>query len=71
MAASAAPQDDIRVADKEQNPLATEGEQGPMRDRGCRMPPRLGCALSATEVQSSREDLNLVYTQINEHTFLI
>ena len=31
------------------------------------MPPRLGCALSATEVQSSRENLNLVYTQVNKH----
>ena len=42
-----------------------------MRDRGCHMPPRLGCALNATEIQSSRRNLNLVYTQVNENTFLI
>jgi hypothetical protein len=35
------------------------------------MPPRLGCALNATEVHSSRRNLNLVYTQVNENTFLI
>ena len=42
-----------------------------MRDRGCHMPPRLGCALGATEVKSSRRNLNLVYPQVNEYTFLI
>jgi hypothetical protein len=31
-------------------------------------PPRVGCALGATEVQSSRENPDLVYTQINEDT---
>ena len=41
-----------------------------MRDRGCHTPPRLGCALSATEVQSSRGNLNLVYLQVNEHASL-
>lgn len=35
------------------------------------MPPRLGCALNATEVLSSRRNLNLVYTQVNENTFLL
>ena len=33
------------------------------------MPPRLGCALGAAEVQSSR-NLDLVYTRINERDFL-
>jgi hypothetical protein len=32
------------------------------------VPPRVGCALGATEVQSSRENPDLVYTQINEDT---
>jgi hypothetical protein len=61
----------MRAVDKEQNPLVAQGERGPRRDRGCHMPPRLGCALNTTEVQSGRRNLNLVYTQINEHTFLI
>jgi hypothetical protein len=61
----------MRAAAKEQNPLVADGERGPMRDRGCHMPPRLGCALNATEVQSSRRNLNLVYTQVHENTFLI
>jgi hypothetical protein len=34
------------------------------------MTPRLGCALGATEVQSSR-NLDLVYTRIGEHNFLL
>ena len=50
------PRDDMRAADREQNPLVTEGKLGPMRERCCHMPPRVGCALSATEVQSSLEE---------------
>ena len=42
-----------------------------MGDRCCHMPSQLGCALNATEVQSSRRNLNLVYTQVNENAFLI
>jgi hypothetical protein len=43
-----------------------------MKARCCHRPPRHGCALGATEVQSSREgNLNLVYTQVNEQTSLI
>ena len=41
-----------------------------MRDRGRHIPPRLGRALNATEVQGSRKNLNLVYKQVNENTFL-
>jgi hypothetical protein len=33
------------------------------------MPPRLSCALGAAEVQGS-QNLDLVYTQINERDFL-
>ena len=33
------------------------------------MPPRLRCALGAAEVQDSR-NLDVVYTQVNEHYFL-
>ena len=36
--------------------LVTEEERGPMKDRCCDGSPRLGCALAATEVQSSREE---------------
>ena len=43
----------------------------PMGERCCHVPSRVGCALSATEVQSSWRDLNLVYTPVNEHIFLI
>ncbi len=32
MAPNAAPQDNMHAADKEQNPLVTEGERGPIRD---------------------------------------
>jgi hypothetical protein len=59
------------AAVKEQNPLVADGERDPMRDRGCHMPPRLRWALNATpEIQSSRANLNLVYMQVNENTFL-
>ena len=61
----------MRGADQEQNPPVAAGERGPMTDRGCHMPPRLGCVLHATEVQSSRGNLNLVHPQVNENTFLI
>jgi hypothetical protein len=61
----------MRGVDKKQNPLVAPGERGPRRDRGCHMPPRLGCALNTIEVQGGRRNLNLVYTQINEHTFVI
>jgi hypothetical protein len=61
----------MRAADKEQHPLVAEEERDPMRDRDCHIPPRLACALNATEVHSSRRNLNLVYRQVNEHTFLV
>lgn len=51
--------------------LVAYGQRDPMRARGCYMPPRHGCTLNDTEVQSSRRNLNLVYTQVNENTFLI
>jgi hypothetical protein len=56
MVPSRRPQDDMRATDREQNPLVTEGERSTVRDWCCHMPPRLGCARSATEVQSSREE---------------
>jgi hypothetical protein len=34
------------------------------------MPPRPGCVRNATEVHGSRRNLNLVYKQVNENTFL-
>src|ERR1035441_8227266 len=45
-------------------PLTAAGQEVPPRRR-CHVPPRVGCALGATEVQSSRENPDLVYTQIN------
>ena len=39
------------------------------QENAAKMPPRLGCALGAAEVQSSRNP-DVVYTQVNEHYFL-
>src|SRR5579863_2776722 len=66
------PAGDGRPTDGEQNSLIAEGERGPMKGkRCCHNPPGLCRALlGAAEVQSSREELNLVYPQINEHPFL-
>lgn len=41
-----------------------------MRDMGRHQPPRLGCVRNATQVQGGRRNLNLVYKQVNENTFL-
>jgi len=46
-------------------PLFADAERDPVKDRCCHMPPRLGCALGATGVQSSREESLSRYTQIN------
>ncbi len=71
VASAVARRDDARAACGERNLLVTDPERDPVKDRCCHMPPRLGCALGGTEVQSSRgECLYLVYTQMNEHTFL-
>jgi hypothetical protein len=64
------PRDEMRAAGKEQNPLVANGRRDLMRDMGRHMPPRLGCVRNATQVQGSRRNLNLVYKQVNENTFL-
>ena len=54
-----APQDD-RCGDADRDPQARKYYH---------VPPRLGCALSAAEVQGSQNP-DVVYTQVNEHYFL-
>jgi hypothetical protein len=60
----------MRAAGKEQNPLVANGRRDLMRNMGRHMPPRLGCVRNAAKVQGSRRNLNLVYKQVNENTFL-
>src|SRR5271157_1071014 len=46
-----------------------DADRDPQARRCCHIPPRLECALGATEVQGSQNP-DVVYTQVNEHYFL-
>jgi hypothetical protein len=50
------PRAGLCLADGEQNSTIAHGKRGPAKGSCCHRPPRLGCASSATEVQSSREE---------------
>ena len=66
------PRDDMRAAAKEQNPAGRRRRAG--HDEGQGLPYATSAWLGAKrhpEIQSSRTNLNLVYTQVNENTFLI
>ena len=66
------PRDDMRAAAKEQNPAGRRRRAGP--DEGQELPYATSAWLGAKrhpEIQSSRTNLNLVYTQVNVNTFLI
>jgi hypothetical protein len=62
--------DGLRVAG-EQGLMVTDEKRDTMKYRCRHMPPRLRCALRATQARAAGRNLNLVYTQINEHTLLI
>jgi hypothetical protein len=65
------PRDDMRAAAKEQNPAGRRRRAGPDEGQGLPYATSAWLCANATEVQSSRTNLNLVYTQVNENTFLI